>query len=325
MSISARTRLYRFTAVMGVLAFVLIGLAGTPPAAALRSDDMGVTASYQIDIHKDETVDITVTVDIEDVSPSMYCTKDLKDSMKVKDQPNAAVDVSPSGDQCVMTLTGVDIDSMKEDESLTIRHKGGKYIFTASDFSSAKDIDTTMSVTFPGKATKADDKAQIDGNTVTWSDLGSLSSINAEGRDSPGPSWTSIIVGVLAVLVIGGGIAAAVVLTIRKKKQAGVPAGIYSQPGQADYTQGGYAQPGYQPGQPGYQPGQPGYAQPGTTDYPQPGQPAQPGYQPAQPGYAQPGTTDYPQPGQPGQPAQPAQPGQPGQPGQQPYYPNSQY
>ena len=299
MSISARTRLYRFTAVMGVLAFVLIGLAGTPPAAALRSDDMGVTASYQIDIHKDETVDITVTVDIEDVSPSMYCTKDLKDSVKVKDQPNAAVDVSPSGDQCVMTLTGVDIDSMKEDESLTIRHKGGKYIFTASDFSSAKDIDTTMSVTFPGKATKADDKAQIDGNTVTWSDLGSLSSINAEGRDSPGPSWTSIIVGVLAVLVIGGGI--------------------------ADYTQGGYAQPGYQPGQPGYQPGQPGYAQPGTTDYPQPGQPAQPGYQPAQPGYAQPGTTDYPQPGQPGQPAQPAQPGQPGQPGQQPYYPNSQY
>ncbi|WKR22926.1 hypothetical protein [Actinomyces israelii] len=122
-----------------------------------------------------------------------------------------------------------------------------------------------MSVTFPGKVTKADDNAKVSGNTATWPDLDSLKSISAEGRDSKSSgllwdssdsSWTWIIVGALVVIVIGGGIAAAVVLSNRKKKQLGAPVNIYSQPqvpGQPGYTQPGQPQA---PGQQSYHPNQ---------------------------------------------------------------------
>jgi len=257
---------------MGVLAFILIGTAGAPPAAAAPSpSDVKMTAAYQIDIHENETVDVTVTMEVEGSSPSSYCTKDLTDSMKFEDQPDVTVDVETKDNQCIMTFTGIKIANMNDDASMSIEHKDNKYFFSASDFFEIKDIDSTMSVTFPGKVTKADDNAKVSGNTATWPDLDSLKSISAEGRDSKSSgllwdssdsSWTWIIVGALVVIVIviGGGIAAAVALSNRKKKQLGAPVNIYSQPqvpGQPGYTQ---------PGQP-QAPGQPGYTQPGQQSY----------------------------------------------------------
>ena len=297
-TLRVRTGLHRLTAAMSVLVFALIGVVGASPAsAAPGSGSMKVTSAYQIDIHKNETVDLTITMEMEGISPSIYCTQDMKDSLELQNQPNATTDLNTDGNQCIMSIKGAEISKMKNDDSMRIEHKGSKFIFSASDFSSMEETDATMSVTFPGKVTKADSKAKTNGNTVTWSDLSSLNSISAEGKDSPGPSWVWIIVGVLVVIAIGGGITAAIVLTNRKKKQLGAPAGVYSQP----------QMPGQpMPGQPG-QPGQPGYAQPGQ---PMSGQPM-PG-QPGQPGYAQPG---QPMPGQPGY----------SQPGQQPYNPNQQY
>ena len=51
--------------------------------------------------------------------------------------------------------------------SMSIEYKDNKYFFSASDFFEIKDIDSTMSVTFPGKVTKADDNAKVSGNTAT--------------------------------------------------------------------------------------------------------------------------------------------------------------
>lgn len=254
---------------MGVLVFILIGTAGAPPAAAAPSpSDVKMTAAYQIDIHENETVDVTVTMEVEGSSPSSYCTKDLTDSMKFEDQPDVTVDVETKDNQCIMTFTGIKIANMNDDASMSIEHKDNKYFFSASDFFEVKDIDSTMSVTFPGKVTKADDNAKVSGNTATWPDLDSLKSISAEGRDSKSSgllwdssdsSWTWIIVGALVVIVIGGGIAAAVALSNRKKKRLGAPVDIYSQPqvpGQPGYTQPGQPQAPGQPGQQSYHPNQ---------------------------------------------------------------------
>ena len=43
---------------------------------------MKVTSAYQIDIHKNETVDLTITMEMEDISPSIYCTQNIKDCQK---------------------------------------------------------------------------------------------------------------------------------------------------------------------------------------------------------------------------------------------------
>ena len=227
-TLRVRTGLHRLTAAMSVLVFALIGVVGASPAsAAPGSGSMKVTSAYQIDIHKNETVDLTITMEMEGISPSIYCTQDMKDSLELQNQPNATTDLNTDGNQCIMSIKGAEISKMKNDDSMRIEHKGSKFIFSASDFSSMEETDATMSVTFPGKVTKADSKAKTNGNTVTWSDLSSLNSISAEGKDSPGPSWVWIIVGVLVVIAIGGGITAAIVLTNRKKKQLGAPAGVY--------------------------------------------------------------------------------------------------
>ena len=155
-------------AVAPILVFILIGTAGAPPAAAAPSpSDVKMTAAYQIDIHENETVDVTVTMEVEGSSPSSYCTKDLTDSMKFEDQPDVTVDVETKDNQCIMTFTGIKIANMNDDASMSIEHKDNKYFFSASDFFEIKDIDSTMSVTFPGKVTKADDNAKVSGNTAT--------------------------------------------------------------------------------------------------------------------------------------------------------------
>ena len=177
---------------------------------------------------------------------------------------------------------------------MSIKHEDGKYIFKASNFSDLKEANTSMTVTFPTKVTDSDSHATVDGNTATWSDIGSLTSINAESKDSSGLLGIWIIIGIVIAAAVGGGIVLIIVLTTRQKKQPVAPVGAYGQP--------------QMPGQPGM-PGQasPGYVQPGGQPAPGFGQPQTP----AQPG--------MPQPGTPGQ----ASPGYV-QPGQQPYNPNGE-
>ena len=286
-----RNRLRHLTATVAIpvlaLAFALVGLVGASPAVAATGD---VTSSFDITIHENDTFDITFTMKVEGASPSLYCTKELLDL----DDPGTDVDVSTQSDQCILSATNGDIESTSDDDDLSIKHEDGKYIFKASNFSDLKEANTSMAVTFPTKVTDSDSHATVDGNTATWSDIGSLTSINAESKDSSGLLGIWIIIGIVAAAVVGGGIVLIIVLTTRQKKQPVAPVGAYGQP--------------QMPGQPGM-PGQasPGYVQPG-------GQPA--------PGFGQPQT-----PAQPGMP-QPGTPGQvsPGyvQPGQQPYNPNGE-
>ena len=286
-----RNRLRHLTATVAIpvlaLAFALVGLVGASPAVAATGD---VTSSFDITIHENDTFDITFTMKVEGASPSLYCTKELLDL----DDPGTDVDVSTQSDQCILSATNGDIESTSDDDDLSIKHEDGKYIFKASNFSDLKEANTSMAVTFPTKVTDSDSHATVDGNTATWSDIGSLTSINAESKDSSGLLGIWIIIGIVAAADVGGGIVLIIVLTTRQKKQPVAPVGAYGQP--------------QMPGQPGM-PGQasPGYVQPGGQPAPGFGQPQTP----AQPG--------MPQPGTPGQ----ASPGYV-QPGQQPYNPNGE-
>ena len=166
---------------------------------------------------------------------------------------------------------------------MSIKHEDGKYIFKASNFSDLKEANTSMAVTFPTKVTDSDSHATVDGNTATWSDIGSLTSINAESKDSSGLLGIWIIIGIVAAAAVGGGIVLIIVLTTRQKKQPVAPVGAYGQPGTPGQASPGYVQPGGQPA--------PGFGQPQTPAQPGMPQPGTPGQ--ASPGYVQPGQQPY--------------------------------
>ena len=75
--------------------------------------------------------------------------------------------------------------------SLRIKHRGDAFTVNMSDFSSFDDYEsTTLTMVFPGKVTDADSNAKVDGNTANWSDVVSLGSARAEGKDVPDPTPT---------------------------------------------------------------------------------------------------------------------------------------
>lgn len=222
--------------------------------------------------------------------------------------------------------------------------EGSDLGLSSSDLQTFGDLEFSFTAIMPGAITDATAGGEIDGNQVTYTDPSALDAgIVVTGEKTAGGfqgntlMW--LLVGLGAILIIGG----IVFLVSRKsgKKNAvpGYPAGYpaqYGQPGQADQF-GQYGQPGQanQFGQYG-QPGQQQYGQPGQAQYGQAGQPGQYEQQQynqtqyGQPGQAaqygqqqygqpvQPGQYEQQQYGQPphGQPTQPSQYEQAGQPGQ---------
>ena len=135
-------------------------------------------------------------------------------------------------------------------------------------------MDVTQTITFPGKVTEADG-GKVEGNKVTFTDIDAHT---VKGGDGSIPMWVWIVIGVVALAVIGGG---AAFFIIRSKKNQPQPA--YGAPVQGyDPNQAFPAQPGQQAyGAPQAQPGLP----------PQGQQPTQPPYGGGQPG--QPGPSAY--------------------------------
>ena len=231
-----------------------------------------------------------------------------------------------NGDSRTCTIEGS--DNIKNSNG-QITHTGDEYIVKVGDSTEpssspqSDQVKLSQSVTFPGKVTEADG-GEVNGNKVTFDNMdphevkGKASSASAgstqdsEGESGSIPMWVWVLVGVLAVVIVGG-IVAAVVMNQRKKNQGQfVP---YAAPAQGyDPNQALFGQPGQM-----QQPYQPGYSEPATQPYQQPynnqpGQPGQPTHQPYQPAYTEPATQPYQQPYN-------NQPGQPGQPTHQPYQP----
>ena len=326
------------------------------PGHALPTADEGVSFSISSDIVIKDKDTFSVKLTMSESEPDPVLSKSACDKASPDSSNSSIKDLkvkfkSENGTRtCTIEGTGPITSSSKN-----VKHEGDEFIVQTLNFDdlpSDVSVDVTQSVTFPGKVTEADG-GTVEGTKVSFNDndqhevkgkdkpaksaaTGSSQDAAGEEDSSSIPVWVWVLVGTLAVAIVGG-VVAAIVISQRKKKQSqfnpyATPAQVYDpnqafpgQPMQQVY-QPGYTDPAtqpYQQGQPGQQPYQPGYTDPATQPYQQ----GQPGQQPYQPGYTEPYQQGQPtpQPYQPGQ--QPYQPGytepfqqpynnQPGQPGQ---------
>ena len=297
--------------------FAALALIGTPASSLpTADDDIDFSISSDIVIKDDDTLSVKLTMTDSGSIPVLRKSTCNKDSSKPSgssfDDFKVKFAEKDGTRTCTMEGTGPISES-----SENIKHEGDEYIVQTLNFDSIDDdssADISQSVTFPGKVTQA------DGGTVKGKDKPAKSAAAGSSKDGAGeddsgsiPVWVWILIGSLAVAIVGGVVGMLVMMQRRKK-----------QPQLAAYTAAAQV---YDPnqallGQPMQQPFQPGYADPATQPYQQ-GQSYQPSYadpatqpyqqgQPYQPGYADPATQPYQQ-GQSYQPPYNHQPGQPGQ------------
>ena len=296
-------------AAAAVTASLVFAFSGATPRAAASptavapfsigtsTSDSSLSSSFSLEaeISKKSTVDATVSRTSSSISSSDCDTDKIQKNFdsNVKVQAN----MDSSNDTCTVKLKGMTLKQFKNDfNGGTIEHDDGEFTYTGD--SSFEYYDKAeVSITFPGKVSRVSGDGTRSGNTATWKHVErETGSLEATGKDSPGLPWLWITIGVIAVILIGGGVILAIALTTRQKKRSLEPFGTG--------TVGPYSRPQMHPQMP-----QPGYAQPAHPGFPQPGVqgPPQPG--PQQPGYTQPGA-----PQQPGPPNQPW-PGQQSSPG----------
>ncbi len=273
-------------------------------------------------------------------SASEMCD-DLADELDLVGDSAPTIEPYEADSQFGCRMNGV-IKSEDFGSDFNLVEKDGEYHFTiagdettvdgvtASDMGML-DIDFQMSFTFPGKIIESAG-GEIDGNTVTYTDISELASgvdIRAKANTFP---WVIVVVALLVVgfffLVILAAVIFFVLRSRSKKNAAGVnaPAAFGAAGGAAAAGAAGSAmspaapqqeqQPwGQQASPPAPQQDQPWGQQPSPAapqQEQQPwGQPSPPAPQQDQP-WSRP-----PEPGQGGQPGQQNQPGQPDQPGQQ--------
>ena len=346
------TRRPALAGLVAMTVFAVLALIGTPASSLpTADDDTNFRISSDIVIKEDNTFSVKLTMSESGSIPALSKSMCNKDSSTVKDSPYEDLKVKfveKDGTRtCTMEGTGGSIST----SSKNIKHEGDEYIVQTLNFDSISDEDVTeisQSVTFPGKVTEADggtvegtkvsfkdnDKHEVKGKDEPAKSAAAGSSQGAAAEEDSGsiPVWVWILIGSLAVAIVGG-VVGVLVMNQRKKKQSqlvayAAAAQVYD-PNQAPFGQPmqqpfqpGYAEPAaqpYQPGQPTPQPYQLG--QPGQQPYQQgqPYQPGQPGQQLYQPGYTEPYQPGQPTP-QPYQPSQPTpQPYQQAQPYQPPY------
>ena len=328
-------------------ALVLLGAAGLSPTASAADSPSG-TADIKLVIYEDETFDLSISIKVSGLSPSSYCTEEYLGN---------EYDIRAEGDTCIIGAYGVSIGGTN-DGGTYIDHKNGVFVARMDDFDSFDDYESTsLTMIFPGEVTDADGNAKVDGNTASWSDVVSLKSARAEGKDAPdptptpngnvqnqarggdedsgsslGPLW--ILLGAVAVVAIT---ATVVVFAMNssKKKQFAAQGAYPGAPQYAQYpTQPDYPAQHYPPAQPNYA-SESGYAPTRQVplsqangydpqqDAPTQQYPGRGGYDPfggQSEGYGQPGQQQlYDPSGQSGyDPRPPHNP-------QRPYNPNGQY
>ena len=279
------TSLHRLAAVT-TLAMVAIGAVGFSPAARAKTPSQ-TSYTVSIEVTKSSIVNAHGTAEA-DYMDSSYCDADLI-ATNFDSSVDVQADLDSANKVCTFSITNMSITQFNDYFNGNIEHDNGSFTYTSDPF--AYDS-VEVSVTFPGKVSRVSGDGTRSGNTATWKHVErETGSLEATGKDSPGLPWLWITIGVIAVILIGGGVILAIALTTRQKKRSLEPFGTG--------TVGPYSHPQMHPQMP-----QPGYAQPAHPGFPQPGVQG-----PPQPGYAQPGA-----PQQPGPPNQPW-PGQQSSPG----------
>ena len=286
------TSLHRLAAVT-TLAMVAIGAVGFSPAARAKTPSQ-TSYTVSIEVTKSSIVNAHGTAEA-DYMDSSYCDADLI-ATNFDSSVDVQADLDSANKVCTFSITNMSITQFNDYFNGNIEHDNGSFTYTSDPF--AYDS-VEVSVTFPGKVSRVSGDGTRSGNTATWKHVErETGSLEATGKDSPGLPWLWITIGVIAVILIGGGVILAIALTTRQKKRQIEPFGTG--------TVGPYSHPQMHPQMP-----QPGYAQPAHPGFPQPGVqgPPQPG--PQQPGYTQPGAPQQPGPANQPWPGQQSSPGAP--------------
>ena len=245
----------RLVAVVPAILMVLASL-GLAPTASAASSSNDISLAFEFEIHKNDTVDVTMITKGEDVGSSSSCDADnIKDSFGDDVKVNAKS--GDGGNSCTVTIKGMTIKKFNNNTPAEITHDNKSKSFTfemhASGFSSIDQV--TVKVTFPGSVSKVSGDGKKSGRTATWENAHEeTEALTAKGADHGSPLFMIIII-VVVLAAIGGG-AAAFIIIRQKRAKAGAPG--YPQPGQQPYA----PQPGY--GQPAQAPA-PGATQPGST------------------------------------------------------------
>jgi len=342
------TRRPALAGLVALTVFATLALIGTPASSLpTADDDTDFHISSDIVIKEDNTFSVKLTMSESGSIPALSKSMCNKDSSTVKDSPYDDFKVKFVEKDGTRTCTMEGTDSIST-SSKNIKHEGDEYIVQTLNFDSISDEDVaeiSQSVTFPGKVTEADG-GTVEGTKVSFKDNDKhevkgkdepAKSAAAEEDSSSTPVWIWILIGSLAVAIVGG-VVGVLVMNQRKMKQSQLVAYAaaaqvydpnqapfgqpmpqpyqpgYTEPAAQPYQQGQPTPQPYQVGQPGQQLYQPGYAEPAAQPY----QPGQPTPQPYQPGYTEPYQQGQPtsQPYQQAQPYQPPYTNQPGQPGQ---------
>lgn len=239
-----------------------LALVGAPGHATPLADEPSSQFKITSDviINKDDTYSAKVVI-VDNTNIGFLsednCSSEMFAGQEVS--KNAKTTFKEEGDSRTCTIEG---SQNIKDSKGQIKHEGREYIVRiGSDEypSSMSQVDVSQTITFPGKVTEADG-GQADGNKVTFTDLDAHT---VKGGDGAIPMWVWIL-GVMGVLALIGGGAAAFFITRNRKNQGqpayGAPAGY--NPDQALPTQpdqpAGYGNSPAQPGQPPYGGGQPG-------------------------------------------------------------------
>ena len=269
--------LRRLTALVSAVLMILASLGLAPIASAAPSD----TFEYNVNIHENETVDITMIRKGDDAGSKSECNSDdVKDTFD-DDDVKVSVKSGDGGDSCTVTVTGMTLKQFNDNVvSAKITHEDDSFTFEC-DFGFVNRM--TVKVTFPGKVSKVSGDGKKSGNTATWSNAqDETRTLIAEGADHGSPLFMIIII-VVVIAAIGGGVAVFIIIR-QKRAKAGIAPG-YPQPGQQPYSpqqpynyQPGYGQPGQAPGPAAAQPGY--YAQPGAQQPHSPQQGGTSGYNP---------------------------------------------
>ena len=281
------TSLHRLAAVT-TLAMVAIGAVGFSPAARAKTPSQ-TSYTVSIEVTKSSIVNAHGTAEA-DYMDSSYCDADLI-ATNFDSSVDVQADLDSANKVCTFSITNMSITQFNDYFNGNIEHDNGSFTYTSDPF--AYDS-VEVSATFPGKVSRVSGDGTRSGNTATWKHVErETGSLEATGKDSPGLPWLWITIGVIAVILIGGGVILAIALTTRQKKRSLEPFGTG--------TVGPYSHPQMHPQMP-----QPGYAQPAHPGFPQPGVQG-----PPQPGYAQPGAPQQPGPANQPWPGQQSSPGAP--------------
>ena len=252
-----------------------LALVGAPGHAAPMADDStpDLKLTYDIVVKSDDTVSVKAVMTDNsgyDIFTEDNCkAEDFAQTQLGKQNKDAKATFKKEGESNICTIEG----SISVKDANFATHKGNEYSVKLGSGSTSDDssgqFDVTQSVTFPGKVTDADG-GEVKGNKVIFTDL---KSHTVKGQDGSIPMWVWLLVGVGALVLIGG--LAAFLIIRSKKNKTQVP---YGAPVQGyDPNQPFPAQPGQQAGY-GTPQAQPGYGAPGQqTGYGTPQ--AQPGQQ----------------------------------------------